>query len=427
MTALVAVMNKQAVALAADSAGTVLMPGSKHAKIYPMNKLFALSKQRPIGAMICGHSQFLGLPWESIIKRFRASSPGRAHGYLAGWRDEFIRFLSGLIREIPIPQEPRDQSIIDWYARLVRCVSKVCGPPKENETEETYARRFETAWDLTLAEQEATQELFPVSDNEIAGFLGRHGEGLRTIDQAVFTELKLPVLELEPKRAKAIRLIATRPFGSASQVIIAGFGDDEWFPGIVQLHIDGAFGDHLRWWSGEQSGIGWDNPAQISPFAQGDVIASFMEGSHPQIRNGIMSFLRRSLNTGLPGLLDDLLASDIADETRRKAIREQVGQIGDKVLQELGAHWDKAALEQHSTPVMHSVAHLGKDELALLAESLIMTTSLKRRMDIEATESVGGPIDVAVISRTEGFIWIKRKHYFDVDLNPNFRDRQASM
>jgi hypothetical protein len=33
---------------------------------------------------------------------------------------------------------------------------------------------------------------------------------------------------------------------------------------------------------------------------------------------------------------------------------------------------------------------------------------------------VGGPIDVAVISRGDGFIWIKRKHYFSPELNPQF-------
>ena len=35
-------------------------------------------------------------------------------------------------------------------------------------------------------------------------------------------------------------------------------------------------------------------------------------------------------------------------------------------------------------------------------------------------ETVGGPIDVAVISKGDGFIWIKRKHYFNKDLNPQF-------
>lgn len=33
-------------------------------------------------------------------------------------------------------------------------------------------------------------------------------------------------------------------------------------------------------------------------------------------------------------------------------------------------------------------------------------------------ETVGGPIDVAVITRGDGFIWIRRKHYFEPSLNP---------
>jgi hypothetical protein len=36
------------------------------------------------------------------------------------------------------------------------------------------------------------------------------------------------------------------------------------------------------------------------------------------------------------------------------------------------------------------------------------------------TETVGGPVDVAVISKGDGFVWIKRKHYFRPELNPGF-------
>jgi hypothetical protein len=32
--------------------------------------------------------------------------------------------------------------------------------------------------------------------------------------------------------------------------------------------------------------------------------------------------------------------------------------------------------------------------------------------------TVGGPIEIAAISKHEGFRWIKRKHYFDRELNP---------
>ena len=68
---------------------------------------------------------------------------------------------------------------------------------------------------------------------------------------------------------------------------------------------------------------------------------------------------------------------------------------------------------------MASVASLSKEDLAELAESLIYLTYLKRRMS-GSEESVGGPIDVAIITKGDGFIWIKRKHYFDIKLNQDF-------
>ena len=37
-------------------------------------------------------------------------------------------------------------------------------------------------------------------------------------------------------------------------------------------------------------------------------------------------------------------------------------------------------------------------------------------------ETVGGPVDVAVISKGDGFIWINRKHYFKPEFNPHFFD-----
>ena len=54
-----------------------------------------------------------------------------------------------------------------------------------------------------------------------------------------------------------------------------------------------------------------------------------------------------------------------------------------------------------------------------MAEALVNLTSVKRKVSLEE-ETVAGPIDVAVISKNDGFIWIKRKHYFEAALNPQF-------
>jgi hypothetical protein len=52
-----------------------------------------------------------------------------------------------------------------------------------------------------------------------------------------------------------------------------------------------------------------------------------------------------------------------------------------------------------------AVTFLAKPDLANLAEALVNIKSVKRRASLE-TECVGGPIDVAVISKDDGFVWI---------------------
>ena len=59
MTAEVAVMNKQAIALAADSAVTIR--DVKGQKIFTSaSKIFTLSKYHPVGIMVYGNRQYYG-------------------------------------------------------------------------------------------------------------------------------------------------------------------------------------------------------------------------------------------------------------------------------------------------------------------------------------------------------------------------------
>jgi len=82
-------------------------------------------------------------------------------------------------------------------------------------------------------------------------------------------------------------------------------------------------------------------------------------------------------------------------------------------------NFPKYRQEVHVSPIVNVVGILPKDELASMAEALVNLTSFKRRITMDA-ETVGGPIDVAVISKGDGFVWIKRKHYFKPELNPHF-------
>ena len=73
-------------------------------------------------------------------------------------------------------------------------------------------------------------------------------------------------------------------------------------------------------------------------------------------------------------------------------------------------------------PIINSVKLIPLSEMASLAENLVNITSLRRTYAIDGNQqTVGGPTDVAVLSKGDGFVWIKRKHYFSRELNPNYK------
>ena len=77
------------------------------------------------------------------------------------------------------------------------------------------------------------------------------------------------------------------------------------------------------------------------------------------------------------------------------------------------------AKEQLEGEFNQMVALMPKRDVIELAEALVSITAVERKASSEQA-TVGGPIDVAFITKHEGFVWVKRKHYFDGSLNPRY-------
>jgi hypothetical protein len=60
---------------------------------------------------------------------------------------------------------------------------------------------------------------------------------------------------------------------------------------------------------------------------------------------------------------------------------------------------------------MNAVAALPRQDLAKMAEALVNLTAFLMRMCADKEETVVEPIDVALLSKGDGFIWVKRKHF----------------
>ena len=72
------------------------------------------------------------------------------------------------------------------------------------------------------------------------------------------------------------------------------------------------------------------------------------------------------------------------------------------------------------------VRALPKEEMANMAQAIVEITALRRKVD-SPLETVGGPIDVVIISKGDGLVWAERKHYFDLAKNRDFLYRKESL
>lgn len=113
-------------------------------------------------------------------------------------------------------------------------------------------------------------------------------------------------------------------------------------------------------------------------------------------------------------------SSNFARQNNVQALATQIDNIDVSALtQTFTKSAQNEFFEKYTRPLVNTISLLSISDMANVAESLVALTSLVNRMS-PREESVGGPVDVAVISKGDGFIWIKRKHYFDQDLNTQF-------
>ena len=146
------------------------------------------------------------------------------------------------------------------------------------------------------------------------------------------------------------------------------------------------------------------------------MVYTFMSGVDPDYSIIEEEYLAQIFNEYPEVVVENL---DRYNDEEKDLLVDELIAINTEMFADLREKLTKLRHKMYIDPVMSVVSILPKDELALMAESLVNLTSFKRRVTLER-ETVGGPIDVAVISKGDGFIWIKRKHYFKGELNPQF-------
>lgn len=423
MTAEIAIMNKSAIALAADSAVTFNVNGEP--KVYQtVNKLFSLSKYEPVALMVYGTAEFMGIDWETIVKMYRSTLADQAFDTVAEYATDFVTYLDGnrdisdefsqaqfaRMRTVSLFSSIRDE-IVDAVERNLS-QAKMTPAAVRRLSDDIVARHhaiMKEKNDITLVDGK------PISIARV-----RH---IRNTYKSVTEEVRNTVFESLPMYKKTIKslldiavflLTKEVSIGYSAGIVIAGYGTGQVFPALETLAIDGVFGNHFKFQRLRTSAIGRGNPAAIIPFAQSEMVVAFMEGADPEYQNKTSGEVGAMLDGYSSALLEIVFPGGVASQ-----VLQSIADLNAELAKHFEGEMSRYRQERFVEPVVRIVAGLPKSELAAMAESLVNLTSFRRHVTPDA-ETVGGPIDVAVISRGDGFVWIKRKHYFEPELNPHF-------
>lgn len=418
VTAEACVMNKKAVAIAADSAVT------KQRKTFTSaRKIYELSEEHPVGLMVFGKSEFMGIPWVTIFNIFRERIGDNKPENLEEYGDNLIDLLENEDFANDIEERRYYLSYVVRYFQdikndiqdTVQNMITERGKVTESKVEEITNRTIEKYYKKWCEEKEILENF---SENDIEKILDRFEEFVTLENEELFEGLPITEGLLGKIRKIAAHIIAKKEVEiedkhiNRSGVVFAGFGRKDRFPAVYPIAVEGKIEGNLKFAINEKkrSKISYENTASVAALAQGDVMATFMEGVNPSYRIAVNQMLFDFIEDYPSIILKEI---EEFDQSTKKEYKKELVEKSREILSDRLQELEEYRQNTFVGPIVNVVSMLPKSELAEMAESLVNLTSLKRKLSMEQ-ETVAGPTDVAVISKDDGVSWAKRKDYHNL-------------
>lgn len=400
MTAELGLLNKTSIVLAADSAATIL----NHNKVFnTADKLFSLSKTEPIGIMVYNNSNWLGVPFEIIIKSYTKHLEDKSLKSLKDYQVDFINFLKTFQKKYVNESKIKDSlenifhHILDEFKEFIE--KKKLVVKNKNFSEllidelKMFNDKLEAGDSFLESLKNITFDLFKEKYQEdlntiIKGFCNQNDveyndDILKIIFLSVYLKLKNKF----------------KTEDDYTGVVIAGYGSNEIYPTICNLRIGLVIADEIKYEIKRIREINDENTSIIYPFAQRDVIDTLIQG----YSNNIKQIFSKSITSEFDKIKKQLLEKyDTLNE-------HQLNEIFKNSETAINKNITNYSKNYYISPLIKSVGFLRKEDLIELSEAFINITSMNKKTN-NSLQSVGGPIDIAYITKHEGFVWVKKKN-----------------
>lgn len=379
--------------------------------------------------MVYGNASFLRVPWETIIKLFREQLGNTIFDQLSDYNDEFINFLeNNEFDELMTVKEEEnynltiiEESIINIYHNIMKDLKEyIDDSPQLNEEElkELVKDLFKVKIGSKLDEINNEEYIDDLDENDLRYISDIYDTHITHIVDKYFENFIFYDEQVE-EISQIVKQKLLKEFSShTSGIVIAGFGKKNLYPVVIAQEIDGKIDSKIKTAVTTHTSIGENADSGIYPFAQSEMVYSFLEGIDPDMESLSDYYLTQIFNETSDIFVDQMesiLIPEVQIDVLKSTIKGEMVKIYERYKATIKSYQER----EFTDPTLGILRSLPKGELAEMAEALVNLTSFRRKAS-GSLETVGGPIDVAVITKGDGFVWIKRKHYFEPDRNQHF-------
>jgi hypothetical protein len=416
MTSEVLILNKRAAIVAADSA--ITSSGGKGQPRYSKSatKVFDLSEGGSIAAAFFGNALLDTVPWELAIKQFRRHLGKEKFATTKEYLEALVGFLSGNQTLFPTPlldkitEQQFDSSLLFIVKHIRGLDANIFDANRPLVDRQVLWRvAADTTRQLITADGVLPMLSVDKMDAAIADPLWKERARDQLSRVADLDAVDAPELA---ELAHRLRYCRTDLASSKAGLVVVGYGEDEIFPSFREVKVFGHVSDELAYEDAKHYSVTHLGAAMIQPLAQTSMIDMFTDGFGASLQ----AIIERASRRALEAVISDLSAQGI-----QIPLGVSEG-ILDTRHEAFMLEWRRENWAENFTPLISVISTLDVQEMAHLAETLLVLESLKERVT-SPTEEVGGPIDVAAITKAEGLVWIKRKHYFDSQINMRYAAR----
>jgi hypothetical protein len=430
MSSAIIFINKLGVAVAADSAATV---GERAAIFNTAQKIFPIGRtdKAQVLAIIVGNPMFMGVPIELIFKKYskfiedHSFSKNTIEDYIT----DFIRFVEehqydfafkdsenkymyrlvvGIFDEMfeNLLQKTTDSSEIPEEVFLKDFFGDLSNKVKENiDYHATIEKKDQTQ---NMVGKEFIEKNHPlliekVFKDRLTNFLNKKNGTNIIPDKMVLDETDIRLLSyFKTLVYESMNNHNTYKDNSISGIYFVGYGEKSLYPSYWGIESFAFLNGKVIYQLDYRRIVRAHEPAHFKTLAQDDIILSIISNAGVRTRYELFNIVQSTLESTTSMFIE-----------KNPESKEIISQFKTKI----DTNFNKLdAFDEYSTyqgnRFLKSLAVMRVADMAEYAENLISLQSLKRKYELDAQNNatVGGPTDVAIITKFEGFKWVKSKN-----------------